>query len=128
MSKRHVKQYFVKVQKSYNEMKKQLAGFEKELAEGKVEESQLAYARSMIKPLQDNYDRLAYVMYLLELPKHDSISVYRNKGFKGLFKYLVSKKATSDYIMKENYDVLTELREFINCSEKEKVEESSENG
>ena len=39
MSKRHVKQYFVKVQKSYTEMKKQLAGFEKELAEGKVEES-----------------------------------------------------------------------------------------
>ena len=88
-----------------------------------------AYCREAeLKPLQDNYDRLAYVMYLLELPKHDSISVYRNKGFKGLFKYLISKKATSDYIMQENYDVLTELREFINSSEKEKGQESSENG
>lgn len=113
MALRHVKRYFSQIAAQYFQMTKMLEGFEKELREGTVEEWQVERARSMIKPLKDNYDRMAYIIYLLNLP-NDSKSRKNNEKDQTLLKDYFSKvKADQDSIGFENKDVLENLKKFL---------------
>lgn len=100
--------YLANVQAQVLATKNDLADFEQGLKDGYVTEQQVEDLRAEYQRMDDNYQRLLYVGYLLELPK----SKWRKKRFRrkhdDLEIYLDQANATEDKVIKEN-EVAMEL-------------------
>ena len=100
--------YLANVQAQVLATKNDLADFEQGLKDGYVTEQQVEDLRAEYQRMDDNYQRLLYVGYLLELPK----SKWRKKRFRrkhdDLEIYLDKANATEDKVIKEN-EIATEL-------------------
>ena len=100
--------YLANVQAQVLATKNDLADFEQGLKDGYVTEQQVEDLRAEYQRMDDNYQRLLYVGYLLELPK----SKWRKKRFRrkhdDLEIYLDKANATEDKVIKEN-EVAMEL-------------------
>lgn len=100
--------YLADVQAQVLATKNDLADFEQGLKDGHVTEQQVEDLRAEYQRMDDNYQRLLYVGYLLELPK----SKWRKKRFRrkhdDLEIYLDKANATEDKVIKEN-EVAMEL-------------------
>ena len=100
--------YLANVQAQVLATKNDLADFEQGLKDGHVTEQQVEDLRAEYQRMDDNYQRLLYVGYLLELPK----SKWRKKRFRrkhdDLEIYLDQANATEDKVIKEN-EVAMEL-------------------
>ena len=100
--------YLANVQAQVLATKNDLADFEQGLKDGYVTEQQVEDLRAEYQRIVDNYQRLLYVGYLLELPK----SKWRKKRFRkkhdDLEIYLDKANATEDKVIKEN-EVAMEL-------------------
>ena len=100
--------YLANVQAQVLATKNDLADFEQGLKDGHVTEQQVEDLRAEYQRIDDNYQRLLYVGYLLELPK----SKWRKKRFRrkhdDLEIYLDKANATEDKVIKEN-EVAMEL-------------------
>ena len=100
--------YLVNVQAQVLATKNDLADFEQGLKDGHVTEQQVEDLRAEYQRMDDNYQRLLYVGYLLELPKPK----WRKKRFRrkhdDLEIYLDKSNATEDKVIKEN-EVAMEL-------------------
>ena len=94
--------YLANVQAQVLATKNDLADFEQGLKDGHVTEQQVEDLRAEYQRMDDNYQRLLYVGYLLELPK----SKWRKKRFRrkhdDLEIYLDKANATEDKVIKEN--------------------------
>ena len=94
--------YLANVQAQVLATKNDLADFEQGLKDGYVTEQQVEDLRAEYQRMDDNYQRLLYVGYLLELPK----SKWRKKRFRrkhdDLEIYLEKANATEDKVIKEN--------------------------
>ena len=94
--------YLANVQAQVLATKNDLADFEQGLKDGHVTEQQVEDLRAEYQRIDDNYQRLLYVGYLLELPK----STWRKKSFRrkhdDLEIYLDKANATDDKVIKEN--------------------------
>ena len=100
--------YLANVQAQVLATKNDLADFEQGLKDGHVTEQQVEDLKAEYQRMDDNYQRLLYVGYLLELPK----SKWRKKRFRrkhdDLEIYLDKANATEDKVIKEN-EVAMEL-------------------
>ena len=100
--------YLANVQAQVLATKNDLADFEQGLKDGYVTEQQVEDLRAEYQRMDDNYQRLLYVGYLLELPN----SKWRKKRFRrkhdDLEIYLDKANATEDKVIKEN-EVAMEL-------------------
>ena len=100
--------YLANVQAQVLATKNDLADFEQGLKDGHVTEQQVEDLKAEYQRMDDNYQRLLYVGYLLELPK----SKWRKKRFRrkhdDLEIYLDKANATEDKVIKEN-EVAIEL-------------------
>ena len=116
--------YLVNVQAQVLATKNDLADFEQGLKDGHVTEQQVEDLRAEYQRIDDNYQRLLYVGYLLELPKPK----WRKKRFRkkhdDLEIYLDKANATEDKVIKEN-EVAMEL--IKNEIAKLKTSSNSEN-
>lgn len=94
--------YLANVQAQVLATKNDLADFEQGLKDGHVTEQQVEDLKAEYQRMDDNYQRLLYVGYLLELPK----SKWRKKRFRrkhdDLEIYLDKANATEDKVIKEN--------------------------
>ena len=94
--------YLANVQAQVLATKNDLADFEQGLKDGHVTEQQVEDLKAEYQRIDDNYQRLLYVGYLLELPK----SKWRKKRFRrkhdDLEIYLDKANATEDKVIKEN--------------------------
>ena len=94
--------YLVNVQAQVLATKNDLADFEQGSKDGYVTEQQVEDLRAEYQRMDDNYQRLLYVGYLLELPKPK----WRKKRFRrkhdDLEIYLDKANATEDKVRKEN--------------------------
>lgn len=113
MALKHVKSYFSQVAYQYMEMTKTLESFERGLQEGKIEEWQVERARAILKPLKENYDRLAYIIYLLGLPNDDKNRKNREASMIELNNYFDKMGANQKHVSLENLDALKSLKEFL---------------
>lgn len=113
MALKHVKSYFSQVAYQYMEMTKTLESFEKGLQEGKIEEWQVERARAILRPLKENYDRLAYIIYLLGLPNDDKNRKNREASMIELNNYFDKMGANQKHVSLENLDALKSLKEFL---------------
>jgi hypothetical protein len=113
MAIRDVKEYYFKMLGQYTEMKADIADFEQALKDGFITEEQLQAAIDEVYKVQQNYDRLTYIMYLLSLPNRKSKQPRYNKINKKLVDGFEARKATAEAVDIENRCALKAFREEL---------------
>jgi hypothetical protein len=113
MAVRDVKEYYFKMLAQYLEMKNDLADFEDALKNGFITEDQMQAAIEEVSDLQLNYDRLTYIMYLLELPNRKSKHARHNKANKRVLEALKDRKADLESVDLENKSALDAFRKEL---------------
>jgi hypothetical protein len=113
MAIREVKDYYFKMTAQYLEMKADLADFEQAMKDGFITEDQLQDAFAEVNKVQQNYERLSYIMYLLSLPNRKSKQVKYNKNNSELLTEFEIRNATAEAVELENKDALKALKEEI---------------
>jgi hypothetical protein len=113
MAVKDVKEYYYKMLAQYLEIKNDLADFEEALKNGFITEDQMQAAIEEVNALQLNYDRLTYIMYLLELPNRRSKHERHNKANKKVLNALKERKADTDSVELENKSALDHFRKEL---------------
>lgn len=113
MAVKDVKEYYYKMFAQYIEMKNDLADFEEALKNGFITEDQMQTAMEEVNALQLNYDRLTYIMYLLELPNRRSKHKQYNRANQKVLKALIDRKADIKAVELENKSALDKFREEL---------------
>jgi len=113
MAARDIKEYYYKIQAQKLEMEADLADFEEALKNGFITEEQVQAAKEELIPYQINYDRLTYIMYLLELPNRKSKKAKYNRQNKKLLNELKARNADGDAVFDENKSALDSFRAEI---------------
>lgn len=113
MAIKDVKHYYYTMQAQYLEMKTDLADFEQALTDGFITDDQLQAARDEVTRLENNYDRLSYIMYLLELPNRPEKKAKHARASAGVLKYLTGQNATTEAVYMENVSALDHLRKEL---------------
>ena len=110
MAVQDVRRYFYTMLVQYLEEKQNLADFEEALKNGLITEEQMQEAMSNVTELETNYHRLAYVMYLLDMPKRESKKAGYVKQYKSILDELKKLGADIDSIKEENSDALIHFK------------------
>lgn len=113
MALRDVKEYYFKMLSQYLEMKADLTDFEKALKDGFITEEQMQGAIDEVNKVQQNYERLSYIMYLLSLPNRKAKQKKHNTLNAALLAEFKSRHADSESVELENLDALKLFRQEL---------------
>jgi len=113
MAYRHLKDYYEKIQSQYMEMLGDAKDYQQGVDEGSLTPEQAEQAYAMTAKLKENYERITYILYLLEMPNRKSKEkTYERQNRKAL-RYLSDEKADEESAVSEGGDALKEFRSFI---------------
>ena len=110
MAIKDVRQYFYIMLMQYLEEKQNLADFEEALNEGLITEEQMQEAITTVNDLETNYHRLAYIMYLFNMPNRGSKKAAYVKQYKPILAELEKLGADIESVKKENSDALIHFK------------------
>lgn len=110
MAIKDVRQYFYTMLMQYLEEKQNLADFEEALNEGLITEEQMQEAITTVNDLETNYHRLAYIMYLFDMPNRGSKKAAYVKQYKPILAELEKLGADIESVKKENSDALIHFK------------------
>lgn len=110
MAIKDVKHYFYTMLAQYLEEKQNLADFEEALKDGLITEDQMQEAKETVAGLETNYYRLAYIMYLFDMPNRGSKKAAYVKQYKSILKELEALGADIESVKKENSDALIHFK------------------
>jgi hypothetical protein len=113
MALKDVKQYYYTMLNQYLEMKADLADFQQAFEDGYITEDQLENVRNEIFLVESNYERLSYIMYLLEMPNRPSKKEKYKKANKPIEDHFAKLSASAREIEYENTSALKHLREEL---------------
>lgn len=113
MAVKDVRTYLYTVQAQYLEMKNDLADFEEALQAGYITEDRLEEIKDEVARLENNYHRLLYIVYLLELPNRKAKQPKYRKANKKLEAEFERLNATDTQVFEENKSILSEMRTSI---------------
>ena len=113
MALKDVKEYYFTMLAQYLEMKADLADFEQALKDGFITEDQMQNAFDEVNRVQQNCERLGYILYLFELPNKKAKKIKYNKMHSQLVNLFKSKKADTESVEIENCDALKIFREEL---------------
>lgn len=109
MSVKHIKQYYDQICKQYSEMLAELKDFEKEAEENLFPPEKLSNIKQLIDPLKVNYERWAFMMFLLNKPnRKEKEKAYVRRNKKLLSK--LSKDNNLESVVSENEEVIKKLK------------------
>jgi hypothetical protein len=111
MAIRDVKDYYFKMLSQYMEMKGDLADFEQALKDGFITEEQMQAAFEEVNKVQQNYERLSYIMYLLNLPNRKSKRKRPTTIDSALAAEFKNRKADIESVSVENRDALKAFKD-----------------
>ena len=110
MAIRDVREYFYTMLAQYLEEKQNLTDFAEALRDGLITEEQMHDAMASVADLEENYHRLAYIMYLFNMPNRatkKSGYIRQHKPILDEFKRL---GVDLDSIKDENVDALKHFK------------------
>lgn len=110
MAIKDVRHYYYDMLAQYLEEKQNLADFEEALKNGLITEDQMQEAMSNVTELENNYHRLAYVMYLLDMPNRQTKKDGYVKQYKPITDELKKLGADIDSIKEKNSDALIHFK------------------
>lgn len=116
MAKKHLISYYKQIQEQYLEMLGDVQEFDDAYKSGHISQEQFDNAQAMMDRLKDNYDRLSYVLLLLNQPnKKDKKKTFLKQN-KKLYTYF--EEISQDKTIKDNEDVLKEFKKLIGKEKK----------
>jgi benzoyl-CoA reductase/2-hydroxyglutaryl-CoA dehydratase subunit BcrC/BadD/HgdB len=118
MAIKDVKAYFYTVLSQYIEEKQNLADFEEALKEGNITQDQMQEALDIVADLETNYHRLAYIMYLLDMPNRKDKKSNYVKQYKPIVDELERLGADPESIKAENSDALVHFKATLKSMKK----------
>jgi benzoyl-CoA reductase/2-hydroxyglutaryl-CoA dehydratase subunit BcrC/BadD/HgdB len=113
MAIKDVRQYFYTMLSQYIEEKQNLADFEEALKDGLITEDQMREATDVVAGLENNYYRLAYIMYLLEMPNRKDKKAAYTKRYKNIVEELERLGADPNTVKAENTDALILFKQAL---------------
>ena len=111
MAIRDVKDYYFKMLSQYMEMKADLPDFEQALKDGFITEEQMQAAFDEVDRVQQNYERLSYIMYLLNLPNREAKRKRPTNTDIALAAEFKKRKADVEAVSIENRDALKAFKD-----------------
>lgn len=118
MAVKDVKNYFYTMLCQYIEEKQNLADFEEALKEGYITEEQMQEALETVSGLEENYHRLVYIMYLLNMPNRKSKKDAYVRQHKEILDELVRLGADLESVKAENSDMLIHFKATLKALKK----------
>lgn len=110
MAVKDVKEYYYKLLIQTAEMKADLEDFEKAFKDGYITEDRLDEAKKQVEAIEANFERVGYVMYLLEMPNRPKKAAKWKKQNAKLAQHFQVQKADADAVLDENKSSLDNLR------------------
>ena len=108
MSVKHVKKYYNQICDQYQEMLNDLKDLEKDLSEGIVAPELLDRVKQQIEPIKINYERWAYMMFLLNQPERKAkVKRYERQNKKLLSS--LNKNNSLEAVISENEDAIKHI-------------------
>ena len=111
MAKRHVVNYFLELENTYVEMQETLKELQVLASEGKVEESTYLSVKEEVEVIKQNYERVAYILFLLNKPNRSKKEMYEEKINKSWYDGL--KFSSKEAIIDESKDALSHIKEIM---------------
>lgn len=112
MAIKHVKNYYDEITEQRNEIIQNLKDFEEECKSGMIEPERLDNIKKSIEPLLQNWERLTYIMYLLNLPvKKDKQSKYNKQNKKKISQ--LNKSNSLESVIEENNKCINKVNELV---------------
>ena len=110
MAIKDVRNYFYSMLAQYLEEKQNLEDFAEALKDGLITEAQMQEATEIVAGLEANYHRLAYIMYLFDMPNKQSKKARYITQHKTIIEELKKLGADGDSVKKENTDALIHFK------------------
>ena len=111
MSVKHVKKYYEEVCSQYHEFIEELKDFQNLCNEGMVEPEVIEQAKQAIEPLKDNWQKLNYIIYLLNKPNKKT----KHNKYDKCSKELIENSITDTQVYQQNKDSISNLQSLKNC-------------
>lgn len=111
MAKVDVNAYFLQVQEQYIKMRRIIDDFNEELKEKRVTQEHYDKVKRQYELIENNYERLAYFMMLLNQPKKKKGKERDAREHRKLYDRL--KCASKEAILDENKNALIELKQLV---------------
>lgn len=105
MSVKDVKTYYNEINANYREMIDAIHELEEEASKGVVSPERLEQMRASVEPIKTNWQRINYIMYLLNLPNRPK----KKKRYEQLNPSTFSDKATLEGVLKENNENIKKI-------------------
>ena len=102
----------------YLEEKQNLADFEEALKEGNITQEQMQEALAVVADLENNYHRLVYIMYLLDMPNRKDKKAHYIKQYKVILDELKNLGADIESVKEENSDALIHFKATLEALKK----------
>jgi hypothetical protein len=118
MAIKDVRNYFYTMLSQYLEEKQNLADFEDALKEGHITQEQMQDALENVANLEANYYRLAYIMYLFDMPNRKDKKTGYVKQHKIVLEELQNLGADIDSVKDENSDALIHFKAALDALKK----------
>ena len=110
MSVKHVNEYYKKICDQYQEMINAIKDVEKEAEKGFIEPERVERLKDQVSPIKQNYERWAYMMFLLHQPNRKSkVKKYQRQNTKLLSK--MSKDNSLEAVIRENEEAAKHIGE-----------------
>ena len=109
MSVKAVKKYYEQICEQYHEMVENITDLEEECRNGLVEPERIEGLKAQIAPLKQNYERWAYMMFLLNEPQRKAKKYKYHQSNAKLLRGL-SASNSPEATVKENADVLQSFK------------------
>lgn len=120
MARKDVLKYFYDVQSTYLEMLHDLNEIQVPTNKDKIDREQLKQMQDEVATIKVNYERLAYIVTLLNQPNKNSKKERAKRAQRKVLDYLDSVNATEDKVLDECNDVLKKFKQYIKEQKGEK--------
>ena len=114
MAIKDVRQYFYTMLAQYLEEKQNLDDFAAALKDGLITEEQMQEAMSVVAGLEENYHRLAYIMYLFDMPNRTTKKASYMRQHNSILEEFKRLGVDIDSIKEENADALKHFKLTLN--------------
>ena len=111
MSVKHVLEYYDQVCNQYHEFVEELKDFQQLCNDGMVAPEVIEQAKQAIEPLKDNWQKLGYIIYLLNKPNKKS----KQKRYNNTSKKLLSNSITDEQVYEQNNNAISNMKNIKNC-------------
>ena len=115
MAKRHLEQYYVEVESNYSQMLEDVNDLEKSYKDGSMDYERYSQLRDTLTPeiesLKEEYERLSYVIFLLNIPNRVKKEEKYKKENQTYCAYL--DRYSKESIIDKTRDVLKNFKEQV---------------